>query len=148
MKTSHFARILTSRSDRWNTPLDLLAEIEAFMPGFSDPCPAGAVLVDGLASRWTGRIYVNPPYGRTIGAWVQKALTEPVDEIVLLLPARTDTKWFQSLWGLPMCFMRGRLRFSGSKDNAPFASVLVYRGPRARKFARAFAHRGPVVRSR
>ena len=148
MQTSHFARILTSRSDRWNTPPDLLREIEAFMPGYSDPCPAGAVLADGLALRWAGRVYLNPPYGRTIGLWIQKALSEPVQEIVMLLPARTETRWFQPLWGLPMCFVRGRLCFSGQKANAPFPSVLVYRGPRSKQFARAFQHRGPIVRAK
>lgn len=139
----------TSASDRWFTPTDLLAEIERFLgEGYLDPCPAklpGEQIESGLWVKWRGRVFVNPPYGRVIGKWIAKAMSEPVDEIVLLLPARTDTEWFQPLYEHTILFVRRRLRFSGVNCNAPFPSVLVYRGYRPEAFAAAFAHRGPAL---
>lgn len=140
----------TSASDRWFTPPDLLSEIQTFLGGdYYDPCPAreaGERIDSGLWQTWRGRVFVNPPYGRVIGRWIVKAMTEPVDELVLLVPARTDTAWFQPLYDHTICFIRGRLRFSGSKENAPFPCALVYRGPRVEAFCAAFAHRGVIVR--
>lgn len=140
--------LTTSASDRWFTPQDLLTEIRAFLGYYYDPCPAklaGERIDTGLWQVWRGAVFVNPPYGRIIGRWVVKAMTDPVDELLLLVPARTDTAWFQSLYDHPICFIRGRLRFSGSKDNAPFPSALIYRGPRPAEFRTAFRHRGPIV---
>lgn len=141
--------LTTSTSDRRFTPLDLLADIETFLgPGYLDPCPAvvaGEQITSGLWLPWRGRVYVNPPYGRAIGAWIVKAMTEPVDEMLLLVPARTDAAWFQSLYDCPICFLRGRLKFSGARFNAPFPSALVYRGQRVSEFCRAFRARGPIV---
>jgi DNA N-6-adenine-methyltransferase (Dam) len=147
-------QLLSSKSDRWFTPPDLLAEVDAFLgPGWYDPCPAcvaGEPPVDGLQESWAGlRTYLNPPYGgrgaRKIGPWIDKAMSEPVAEIVLLLPARTDTRWFRPLYDHTIVFIRGRLHFSNHKDSAPLPSALVYRGPRAATFAAAFGHRGAVL---
>ncbi len=87
----------------------------------------------GLTNEWSGNIWCNPPYGRSIGLWVKKASEEiaagrsPV--IVMLLPARTDTRWFHDyIYNSPRVeirFLKGRLKFSNSKDNAPFPSMLV-----------------------
>ena len=142
--------MLSSASPEWYTPPDLLADVRAFLSDYYDPCPAsrGNLRENGLAASWTGqRVYCNPPYGRDIAPWIRKAMTEPVREMVLLVPARTDTAWFQPLYDWPICFLRGRLAFSGAATNAPFPSALVYRGRRVRKFAEAFAHRGVVVRA-
>ncbi|HET8908813.1 MAG TPA: DNA N-6-adenine-methyltransferase [Ktedonobacterales bacterium] len=145
----HQKALETSASDRWFTPPDLLAEIRTFLGDYYDPCPArnaGERVESGLWQAWPSVVFVNPPYGRVIGRWIVKAMTEPIDELLLLVPARTDTAWFQSLYDYPICFVRGRLRFNGSTQNAPFPSALVYRGPRVEAFCRAFAHRGPIVR--
>jgi phage N-6-adenine-methyltransferase len=85
--------------------------------------------VDGLAQEWTGVCWMNPPYGRTIGKWVKKALESSratADVVVCLLPARTDTKWFHDycLQG-EIQFIKGRLKFGGAKNSAPFPSMLV-----------------------
>lgn len=144
------AGMFTSASDRWFTPPDLLAEIRDFLGDYYDPCPpreAGEPIESGLWRRWEGRVFVNPPYGRVIGRWIVKAMTEEVDELILLVPARTDAAWFQSLFGHTICFIRGRLRFSGSKWNAPFPCALVYRGPRFDAFTAVFSHRGSIVRA-
>jgi site-specific DNA-methyltransferase (adenine-specific) len=92
--------LFSSPQDAWNTPPDLVREIAVFLGTIDlDPCPDAAHAIpathhaigDGLMMPWQGRVYVNSPYGRQIGRWVTKALTEPVSELVLLVPARVDT---------------------------------------------------------
>ena len=78
-----------------------------------------------------GRIvYCNPPYGRSIGAWVRKCAEEarkPGTKVVALLPARTDTAWFHDYIynRAEVRFIRGRLHFNEAKDSAPFPSMIV-----------------------
>jgi site-specific DNA-methyltransferase (adenine-specific) len=73
---------------------------------------------------------MNPPYGREIGKWVRKAYeTAQAGRqavVVCLLPARTDTAWWHdyAMKG-EIRFLRGRLKFGGSKNSAPFPSALV-----------------------
>lgn len=139
--------LASSASDRWFTPPDLLREITAFLgEDYLDPCPArlpDEAIQSGLWLAWHGRVYVNPPYGRAIAPWIRKAVTEPVDELLLLVPARTDTAWFQPLFAYPICFLRGRLHFSEG-GRATFPSALVYIGPRHAAFHAAFRHRGVI----
>lgn len=78
-------------------------------------------------------VFVNPPYGRTIGAWVEKAFNEAQEKdtlIVMLLPARVDTKWFHNYiyHKAEIRFIKGRLKFGGSKNSAPFPSMIVIFG--------------------
>lgn len=78
-------------------------------------------------------VWCNPPYGREIGKWVEKAYKESLEgaTVVLLLPARTDTKWFHDyIYGkAEIRFVRGRLKFGDGKNSAPFPSmVVVFRG--------------------
>jgi hypothetical protein len=145
----HSLMVTPAVSDRWFTPPDLLRDIEMFLgAGYFDPCPpvqAGEPITSGLWMPWRGHVYVNPPYGRVIGPWIVKAMTEPVDELLILVPARTETSWFQSLYDHPICFLRGRLKFSGVRVNAPFPSALVYRGARREAFYTAFRARGVIV---
>ena len=85
---------------------------------------------DGLKQDWSGyRVFCNPPYSE-IGKWVQKAYYEGLKAgtlVCLLIPARTDTRWFHDyiLHRSEIRFIKGRLRFSGSKWNAPFPSMIV-----------------------
>lgn len=91
---------------------------------------------DGLAQDWTGEVcWMNPPYGRAIGLWMEKA-SEARATVVCLVPARTDTAWW---WDFALKgevrFIRGRLRFTGGtktnplSHNAPFpVAVVVFRG--------------------
>jgi len=87
---------------------------------------------DAFKQPWTGRVWLNPPYGRTIGKWIKKAYDEVQSgnsEIaVLLVPARTDTKWWHEycMRG-EIRFIQGRLRFKGYGPNgcAPFPSAIV-----------------------
>ena len=81
---------------------------------------------DGLAQEWTGVCWCNPPYGREIGKWVRKA-AESSCTVVMLLPARTDTKWFHDyIYGkAEIRFIRGRLKFGAAKNSASFPSMIV-----------------------
>jgi hypothetical protein len=150
------AGLMTSNTPEWYTPADLLNEIRDFLGGaYYDPCPprllSNAPFVNGLATRWADAglpIYVNPPYGREIRAWALKFATEPMVEGIALVPARTDTGWWQAMWPYHICFLRGRLKFAGPQgatNSAPFPSALVYIGSRGEAFAAAFAHRGVTV---
>ena len=79
-------------------------------------------------------MFCNPPYGRQIGKWVEKAYMEsqkPDTTVVMLIPARTDTKWFHKfIYGkAEIKFVKGRLKFGGADNNAPFPSmVVVFKG--------------------
>ena len=86
---------------------------------------------DGLSQPWDGGVWCNPPYGKDIIHWVKKASREREREnnrfIVMLLPARTDTKWFQQ-YVLPyawLWFVDGRLKFGKAETSAPFPSVVA-----------------------
>lgn len=94
---------------------------------------------DGLSQPWATserereRVWCNPPYGREIGKWVEKAYNESLKgaTVIMLLPARTDTKWFHDfIYGkAEIRFVRGRLKFGDSKNSAPFPSmVVIFRG--------------------
>lgn len=92
---------------------------------------------DGLAQSWAGEtVFCNPPYGRELTRWVEKAWREaqaPATTIVLLIPARTDTKWFHSYIHrrAEIRFLKGRIRFEVGGvacDSAPFPSMVVVMG--------------------
>jgi len=70
---------------------------------------------------------MNPPYGREIGKWVKKAYEASVEALVVcLLPARTDTAWWHDfVMKGEIRFLRGRLKFGGCKNSAPFPSAIV-----------------------
>lgn len=155
-------------SDRmdWCTPPEVLDPLRAALgPIGLDPCwnenaitePAAYYTQHGLENSWRTfdeprLVFVNPPYGRALGAWTRKAFFEAAHfgtEIVLLVPARTDTKWFQPLWQADaLCFWEGRIKFLGADGHAPFPSVLAYWGPRADTFQHFFSAKGHVVRRR
>lgn len=131
--------MFSSNTPEWSTPqwlYDRLNEIHHFT---LDPCatPGNAkcdkyftAADDGLSHSWRGySVFMNPPYGREIGKWVEKAYNEAQNEntkVVALLPARTDTKWFHDycIRG-DIEFLRGRLKFGNSNQSAPFPSMIV-----------------------
>ena len=103
---------------------------------------------DGLARPWHGRVFVNPPYGRTIGDWVEKLAAEyasqNVSEAIALVPARTDTAWWRALPARLVCFASGRLAFSDHDTPAPFPSAVAYLGSVPDRFAAHFSALGPI----
>ena len=128
------------KSIEWATPQDLFDRLDAEFHFNLDPCatPENAKCryyftkkEDGLQQSWRGfRVFCNPPYGREIVKWVRKAYFMNRlfgTLVVMLLPARTDTKWFHDyVYGrAELRFIKGRVRFGNSKENAPFASMIV-----------------------
>lgn len=85
---------------------------------------------DGLNQSWDNElVWCNPPYGRTLKNWVKKASEATGGVVVMLIPARTDTSYFHDyIYKKPnveIRFIRGRLKFGGSKNSAPFPSMIV-----------------------
>jgi len=80
------------------------------------------------------RVFCNPPYGRDIAKWVEKSFREGCKDntlVVMLLPARTDTRYFHDfiLHRSEIRFVSGRLKFGQQKNSAPFPSIVViFRG--------------------
>lgn len=86
---------------------------------------------DGLTRDWSpGPVFCNPPYGGALPEWIRKAHNEFLKgvTVVLLVPARTDTKWWIYCLDGEIRFIQGRLRFNGSKNSATFPSVVVILG--------------------
>ena len=87
-----------------------------------------AMKADWLKDSKNGWVWLNPPYGKKISSFMQKAHEEALrgTKIVALVPARTDTKWFQD-YCLPhqITFIRGRLKFGNATNSAPFPSALI-----------------------
>lgn len=90
---------------------------------------------NGLSKDWGGyRVFCNPPYGRAITDWVEKAYREGTKDntiVVMLIPARTDTRYFHDFiqHRSEIRFVKGRLKFGNSKQAAPFPSmVVIFRG--------------------
>ena len=88
---------------------------------------------DGLSRTWEGVCYMNPPYGREITKWVKKAYESSIQgvTVVCLLPSRTDTRWWHDyvMFADEIRFVKGRLKFYGPKNSAPFpSSVVIFKG--------------------
>lgn len=125
----NFKGLMTSLSPHWSTPKWLYDELDKEFRFDDDPCPLRS-RQDGLHRRWGQRVFVNPPYGREIGKWVEKAylsFKQGGSVVVCLLPSRTDTKWWHDyiMKADEIRFIKGRLKFGGSKNSAPFPSCVV-----------------------
>lgn len=158
--------LMSSACMTWRTPSHVLDVVRTFSPIGLDPCGAEDSLVraavewrlerdgDSLKRAWAGfgLVFCNPPYGRKISEWVNAAAQvrkggEVDDEVIMLVPARTDTSWFRDVWKTAdgICFWNGRIRFVGSNNGAPFPSCLIYWGLRIGRFAKVFSESGRVV---
>ena len=138
--------MMSSATDEWETPqyfFDSLNErfhfdLDVCATKENTKCPTFfSKEDDGLSKNWREHglsAWMNPPYGRDIGKWCRKAASETMNGVttVALLPARTDTAWFHE-WvaGIAeITFLRGRLKFGGCANSAPFPSMIaVYRCP-------------------
>ena len=135
--------MFSSKTDNWSTPQEFFEELNKEFDFTLDPCADDnnhkcekyfTKEQDGLSQDWGGqeRIFCNPPYGREIGSWVRRCyLTNRTQGnlIVMLLPARTDTRWFHDYIykkkNVEIRFVKGRLKFGGCKNSAPFPSMVV-----------------------
>lgn len=133
--------MFSSATDLWATPQSFFDQLNAEFHFNLDPCatPENAKCtkfftkeIDGLRQNWGGyNVFCNPPYGRELSLWVQKAYEEskkPNTTVVMLIPARTDTRYFHDYIyhkAKEIRFLKGRLKFGDSKNSAPFPSMVV-----------------------
>jgi len=151
--------LLSSDHQAWNTPAVVLAALEPLGPIALDPCSNGSSIVaaamnwtladDGLSRSWAaaagrGLVYVNPPFSE-IETWTARAALEAAAgaEIVMLTPNRPDTRWMAEALasGATRADWRGRVRFGGARDQAPFPICLLYWGSRVARFRDALRDR-------
>ena len=135
--------LFSSKDQTWETPTDLFNKIDEVFKFDVDVCAVPETAkcqkyftpeINGLDQRWSGSCWMNPPYGREQIKWITKAYEDSRDNnatVVCLIPARPDTKVWQDIIfknASAICFIKGRLKFGGSKDSAPFPSALVVFG--------------------
>lgn len=155
--------LMSSNSSEHYTPNKILTLVIKCLGGIElDPCsnsklnPNVPALKhytkedDGLIQMWNAKtLYMNPPYGNGIKLWCQKLVYEyecgNIGKAIALVPARTDTRWFNYLTCYPFCFIVGRLTFKGNSNSAPFPSAIFYLGNDTEKFFNSFNKIGTVV---
>ena len=139
MNTALFSR----NSDEWATPQDVFQELNKEFHFTLDPCASDqnhkcahyyTKANSGLLKDWGGeQVFCNPPYS-DIAQWVRKCYLEGTKKnttVVLLIPSRTDTKYFHNYiyQRSEIRFLKGRLHFNDSRNAAPFPSmVVIFRG--------------------
>ena len=131
--------LFSSASSEWETPQWLFDSLDsefhftldAAASDQNHKCEKYYTVSDNALKRpWGRSTFVNPPFGRGVDKWVEKAAAEcrgGGSTVVMLLPARTDTQWFHR-WIYhrhEVRFMNGRIKFGGSKINAPFPTMIV-----------------------
>ena len=132
--------MFSSKSPEWETPQDFFNKLDERWNFTLDPCCTKETAKcatfftekdNGLEMDWKGhRVFMNPPYGRSIRTWVEKAYKEGLKQntvVVCLLPARTDTRWFHDycMKAQAIKLIKGRLKFGGATAGAPFPSMIV-----------------------
>ena len=140
----------TSLDDTWTTPREFFDELNKefnfgldaaalqnstlvpdnwYGPDHPDPAARDALRIDWNHNSRGRPIWLNPPYGRVIKDWVRKAseVAAGGGTVVCLVPARTDTHWWHDycINAYEIRYIRGRLKFGGQKNSAPFPSALV-----------------------
>ena len=134
---------LSSKTDNWATPQDFFDKLNEEFHFTLDPCANYenhkcdlfyTKEQDGLTKDWGGHVvFCNPPYGKEIADWVRYSYEQsqkPNTTVVMLIPARTDTRYFHDyIYGkAEIRFIKGRLKFGDATTGAPFPSmVVVYR---------------------
>lgn len=131
--------LFTSNTDLWSTPIDFFEKLNKEFNFTLDPCANEhnnkcekyfTKEQDGLKQSWDNEIvFCNPPYGREISKWIKKGYEAMGGVVVLLIPARTDTKYFHDYLynkqNVELRFIKGRLKFGDSKNSAPFPSLVA-----------------------
>ena len=132
--------MFSSKTAEWETPSAFFGKLNESYGFTLDPCATNMSAKcphyftkedDGLSRDWGGNVvFMNPPYGREIKSWVQKAWEEgckPETTVVCLIPARTDTRWWHEycMRAEKIFFVKGRLKCGNSSNSAPFPSAVV-----------------------
>ena len=113
------------KTDDWKTPSNLY---NYFVENGYIDCFKYRSKENELLNHYSNeKLFINPPYSKM--AEILKWLIEQIqnNKVVLLIPARTDTKYFHELllFNPKIYFIKGRLHFNDSKRVAPFPSILM-----------------------
>jgi site-specific DNA-methyltransferase (adenine-specific) len=136
--------MFSSKSNDWATPQSFFDKLDGIFGPFTLDAAASSDNYkvskhytesdDSLSQDWSGnRVFLNPPYGRNLKDWVKKAYEEGQKDnttVVMLIPARTDTKYWHDyvMKADEIRFVRGRIKFGDETNSAPFPSaVIVFR---------------------
>jgi len=130
--------MFSSATGEWSTPQDFFDRLNEEFHFTLDPCATKLNAKcrrfftkkdDGLTKKWTGRVFVNPPYGRAMTAWLKKAVAEKSNGVttVALIPARTNTGWWHDIIqpNSDVEFVRGRPKFGWAKHGLPQPLALA-----------------------
>lgn len=156
MSNGFFAspQAFSSQDETWRTPINLYKQLDTefsftldacalqsstlvsanwYGPDHPDPRRRDCLTADWRTDAMGGAVFMNPPYGRTIGLFMRKAYAEANRGcvVVCLVPARTDTAWYHDTViasGAEVRFIRGRLRFNDGPNSAPFPSCIAIMG--------------------
>ena len=131
------AGLFSSKTPEWETPWDFFRELDREFHFTLDVCATEENRkcisyfdkgTDGLTQEWTGVCWLNPPYGREIGKWIEKAYRSSLKgaTVVCLIPSRTDTRYWHDyvMKASEIRYVKGRLYFS-EKGPAPFPSAIA-----------------------
>ncbi|MDY0139527.1 MAG: DNA N-6-adenine-methyltransferase [Candidatus Izemoplasmatales bacterium] len=127
MKKQTLDTMFSSGNDEWETPKHIY---DFFINrGYEDINPINCKW-DALEIKWFDKTFCNPPYSRKLmPLFINKAIEQSKlgKDIILLIPSRTDTKYFHALLneGVEIIFLDKRLRFS-NKAPAPFPSLIIH----------------------
>lgn len=138
MSDNNISVHFSSETDLWATPQEFFDKLNRIFRFETDVCAnhenakCASFFTpeqNGLSQEWTGVCWMNPPYGRAIGEWVEKAYRSAKENgatVVCLLPARVDTRWWHDYCAKgEVHFCKGRLKFGDAKNSAPFPSAVV-----------------------
>ena len=164
--------LLMSESNEWYTP-DQYVDAARYLMGGIDLDPASCEQAnqtvraevfytkddDGFSKAWSGRVWMNPPYGREKGAsnqgrWTKRLIESyesgDVTSAVFLVNAVPDRSWFKPFWDHAICFVSRRIRFTSPDDRTPaptHGNVIVYLGKDIEGFIDHFSQFGRIVLS-
>ena len=132
--------MFSSKDMTWETPIELFNKLNDEFNFTLDVCALKETAkcdkffspeIDGLKQDWSNNVcWMNPPYGRQIQLWLEKAYNESLKDnttVVCLIPSRTDTKYWHNycMNASEIRFIKGRLKFGNSKNSAPFPSAII-----------------------
>lgn len=161
----------SSETTEWYTPFDYIDAVQELM-GKIDLDPASCeyansyiraekfynAQTNGLKHPWSGKVFLNPPYGNQTGKFVNKLIDEiplnggNITEAILLINSNTSTKYWQRAIKLAdvVCFPRKRIAFIDKdgtpRKSPPNSNSIFYFGLNQAKFASIFSRFGVVVK--
>ena len=131
--------MFSKKSDDWRTPEKLYLAL--MKKGYLDPCPYKSPINGLLYDFYNAKLFINPPFSN-MKEWIDWGIRQYFYnhcEVIFLIPARTDTKYFHELisWSPDIYFIKGRLHYNESEKNAPFPSLFIRlkeRNPNSRDY--------------